>query len=284
MDKIKIITDSVSDIPVSIAKDLDIDIVPLTINFEDGSYRDGIEITNEEFYKKLSECDKLPTTSQVTLGEFLEVYKKYINEYDHIIVITMSFELSGTYQSAITAAEIGEIEDKVTVIDSKGITLGQGLMVLEAARMAKRGESKDKIVDRVQQMIRSIEYIFVVDTLENLKKGGRLSATKAYVGEKLKIKPVLTMEKGKLIMTGKVRGRKKVINWLIKEIKKKDIDFSNQTIAINHTDCKDFAIELYEQVQKHFSPKEIIMGEVGATVGTHAGTGAVAIYFESIKS
>lgn len=281
LGKIKIITDSIADIPTDLAKELDIEIVPLTINFEDGMYKDGVDITTEEFYEKLKGCDVLPSTTQVTPIEFLEVFNKYKDEYDHLIVITISSELSGTCQSAINASELGEIEDKVTVIDSRGITLGQGLLVIEAARMVRRGENKEVIVDRIKEMIDNTVYILVVDTLENLKKGGRLSVIKAYVGEKLNIKPVLTMKDGKLIMTGKVRGRKKVINWIIKEMKKKNIDFSKHTIGVNHTACKDFALELKKEVQAAFNPKEIVFGDVGPSVGTHAGIGAVAVYFEN---
>lgn len=281
MAKIKIMTDSVSDLPIDIIENLDIEVVPLTINFEEESYKDGVEISNKEFYEKLENCKILPTTSQVTPGEFLERYKKFDNDYDHIIVITISFELSGTYQSAVTAAKLGGLEDKVTVIDSRGVTLGQGMIVIETARMAKRGEGKEKIIDRAKEMTETVEYILVMDTLKNLKKGGRLSATKAFVGEKLKIKPVLTMKDGKLIMVNKVRGRKKVINWIIKEMKKANVDFSKQPIGVNHTNCKDFAIELSEKIEETFEPKEIILGEVGATVGTHGGAGAIAVYFEN---
>ena len=280
LSKIKIITDSVSDLPSDLVSKWDIEVVPLSINFQEETYKDGIDITNEVFYKKLRECTTLPTTSQVNTIEFLDVYKKFYDEYDHFIVITISSELSGTYQSAVSAGEDQELKDKVTVIDSKGITLGQGLIVLEAARMAKRGEEKDAIIKRINNMIKKIEYILVVDTLEYLKKGGRLSATKAFVGQTLKIKPVLTMQDGKLIQSSKIRGRKKVISWIIKQIEKSGVDLSTRTIGINHTDSKEFACQLKEKIQKKFTPKEIVFGDVGATVGTHAGPGAVAVYFE----
>lgn len=284
LGKIKIIADSVSDLPSDLASEWDIEVVPLTINFQDKSYKDGIDLTNDEFYNKLQECTLLPTTSQVNPSEFLDVYKKFYKEYDHFIVITISSELSGTYQAAISASEIGQLQDRVTVIDSKGITLGQGLMALEAARMVKRGEEKDAIIKRIHNMIEKTEYLLVVDTLEYLKKGGRLSATKAFVGETLKIKPVLTMKDGKLIQTSKIRGRKKVISWILKEIQKSGVDLSTQTIGIVHTYCREFAQELVEKVEEGFDPKEIILSDVGATVGTHAGPGALAIIFEKDKA
>lgn len=281
MGRVKIIADSVSDIPKKYIEDLDIEVVPLTINFEDGSYRDGIDISTEEFYRKMGCSDKLPTTSQVTPKEFIDIYNKFKDDYEHIIVLTISSEMSGTYQSAMMAKKIIGLEDRITVIDSRGITLGQGLMAIEGARMAKVDENKDVIIDRLKDMVNHMDYIFVVDTLENLKKGGRLSVTKAFIGEKLKIKPVLNIENGKLTLKDKIRGRKKVIKWVIKKIKKMDMDFKDMTIGVNHTEAEEFAMELKEALEKELKPKEIIFGKVGATVGTHAGIGAIAVYFEN---
>ncbi|RKD29096.1 DegV family protein [Thermohalobacter berrensis] len=281
MERIKIITDSVSDIPSEYIKKYDIEVVPLTINFGSKSYKDKVDISIEEFYKMVEESEDLPTTSQITPVEFIDTYKKFIDSYDHLIVITMSSKLSGTYQSAVTASQIEGISEKVTVIDSKGITLGQGLLVIEAARMASNGKNKEDIINRINQMIDRLEYIIVVDTLENLKKGGRISSTKAFIGEKLKIKPVLTMDNGNIIVMDKIRGRKKIIKWIIKTLKKKSIDFSNKTIGINHAMAEDMAKDLMEKVKENFDVKEIVFGEVGCTVGVYAGTGAIAIHFQN---
>ncbi|WP_069649125.1 DegV family protein [Caloranaerobacter ferrireducens] len=280
MEKIKIITDSVSDIPSQYIDEYDIEVVPLTINFENESYKDKVDITVDEFYKKMDESDKLPTTSQVTPMEFLNTYKKFQDDYDYLIVITLSSKLSGTYQSAITAAQIAEIEDKVIVVDSKGITLGQGLIVLEAARMAKNGKSKDEIIERLNELIDKLEYIIVVDSLENLKKLGRISATKAFLGEKLKIKPVITMQDGYIVQMDKIRGRKKVIKWIVEKIENENINLANQTIGINYARDKEFALVLIDAIKENFDVGEIVFGEVGCTVAIFAGTGAFAIYYE----
>ncbi|KPU27075.1 hypothetical protein TR13x_06665 [Caloranaerobacter sp. TR13] len=280
MEKIKIITDSVSDIPSQYIDEYDIEVIPLTINFESESYKDKVDITVDEFYKKMDESNKLPTTSQVTPMEFLNTYEKFKDDYDYLIVITLSSKLSGTYQSAITAAQLAEIEDKVIVIDSKGITLGQGLIVLEAAKMAKNGKNKDEIIERLNELIDKLEYIIVVDSLENLKKLGRISATKAFLGEKLKIKPVITMKDGYIVQMDKIRGRKKVIKWIIEKMKSENVNLKDKTIAINYARNEEFGIELVDTIKENFDVSEIVFGEVGCTVAIFAGTGAFAIYYE----
>lgn len=280
MEKIKIITDSVSDIPSQYIDEYDIEVVPLTINFENESYKDKVDITVHEFYKKMDESAKLPTTSQVTPMEFLNTYKKFQDDYDYLIVITLSSKLSGTYQSAITAMQLAEIEDKVIVVDSKGITLGQGLIVLEAAKMVKNGKSKDEIIERLNELIDKLEYIIVVDSLENLKKLGRISATKAFLGEKLKIKPVITMKDGYIVQMDKIRGRKKVIKWIIEKMKSDIVNLKNKTIGINYARNEEFGIELVNTIKENFDVGEIVFGEVGCTVAIFAGTGALAVYYE----
>lgn len=275
---IKIVTDSVSDIPQDLAKTLDITVVPLTVNFEDKSYRDGIDLSTEEFFAMMKESPKLPTTSQVAPGEFLKVFQELAASGNTVIAILMSSQLSGTYRSALTAKDMLENGD-IEIIDSKGVTLGYGLFVIEAARMAKNHYSKEEILKRITYMRENMEYKFVVDTLENLYKGGRLNAAEAFVGKLLNIKPILTMRDGKLIPEDKVRGRKKAIKWLMDWIQEHQIDLSQQTIGVNHSNDEAYALELIEAIRENFTVKEIILSKTGCVVGTHAGPGAVAMYF-----
>ncbi|KXG78892.1 DegV family protein [Thermotalea metallivorans] len=275
---IKIVTDSVSDIPQDLAKTLDITVVPLTVNFEDKSYRDGIDLSTEEFFAMMKESPKLPTTSQVTPGEFFKVFQELTTSGNTVITILMSSQLSGTYRSALAAKDMLENGD-IEIIDSKGVTLGYGLFVIEAARMAQNHYSKEEILKRITYMRENMEYKFVVDTLENLYKGGRLNAAEAFVGKLLNIKPILTMKDGKLIPEDKVRGRKKAIKWLIDWIQEHQIDLSQQTIGVNHSNDEAYALELIEAIRGNFAVKEIILSKTGCVVGTHAGPGAVAMYF-----
>ena len=275
---IRILTDSVSDIPVELCKELNIKVMPLMVHIGDQSYRDGTDLTPADFFRLMAENENLPTTSQVSPVEFLKAFDELTNTGDTVIAILMSSALSGTYNSARTAKEMLGNKD-IMVIDSQGVTLGYGLLVIEAARMAKEGHTKEDIVKRVQYMTEKIEYKFVVDTLENLYKGGRLSAAGAIVGKILNIKPILKMSEGKLILEDKVRGRKRAIKWVIDWIQNNHIDFSNQTIGINHSNDEAYALELIQEIKDKFSVKEIILSQTGCVVGTHAGPGAVAIYF-----
>lgn len=275
---IKILTDSVADVPEQIAKELGIEVMPLTVNFEDGSYKDGIEITKDKFYDKLSKAQKLPTTSQITPGEFINVFQGFIKEGHEVISILMSSRLSGTYNSAVTAKEHLDNE-RITIIDSELVTFPQGLLVIEAARMASKGHSKSEIIDRVTYMKANMECKFIIDDIEYLKKGGRLTPSQALVGKLLNIKPILTMKDGRLIYENKVRGKKKAIKWVINWIAKNNYYLEEKTVGLFHSDSYEFLMDLRKELTLSLDIKEIIETKVGAVVGTHAGPGCIAIAF-----
>lgn len=275
---IKIVTDSVADVPKEIVDQLDIKVLPLTVNFEDGSFKDGIDITKQEFYKKLSSSKKLPTTSQISPANFIEAFNPLSKNGDDIIAILMSSKLSGTYNSAIAAKEY--LPDKnITVIDSKLVTFPQGLLVIEAARMASKGHTKTEIVDRVLYMRENMKCKFIVDDIEYLRKGGRLTPSQALIGKLLNIKPILTMNNGNLIYHDKVRGKKKAIKWVINWIKKNNYNLNEKTVGLFHSDNYEFLIDLRKELINNNAIREIIEAETGAVVGTHAGPGCIAIAF-----
>lgn len=275
---IKIIVDSVSDIPHDLAAEKGITILPLTVNFEDGSYSDGIDLTADTFFDKLREAKKLPTTSQVPPGVFMETFEKYLGEYDHIICITMSSTMSGTYASACTAKELLG-SDRIHVVDSKAVTFGYGMIGLEAADMVKEGRSLDDILARCEYMVAHIRYLFIVDTLDYLQKGGRLSAGEAFIGNLLNIKPILTIENGVLKPIDKVRGRKKSIRWVLDYVKKQQIDFTKVKLAAYHAVDAGFLDELIVELKEQQPVNEIFYSKVGAVVGTHSGPGCIAVSF-----
>ncbi|RKD22523.1 EDD domain protein, DegV family [Caminicella sporogenes DSM 14501] len=275
---IRIITDSVSDIPKKIADELNITIIPLIVNFEGSSYRDGIEITAEKLFDMIEKVKKLPTTSQITYGEFFKIFEDVIKSGDEAVVILMSSKLSGTYNSAVAAKNSLET-DKITIIDSKAVTFGQGLMAIEAARMVQKGFSRKEIADKVVYMRDNMVHKFIVDNLDYLKMGGRLSATQAVVGKILNIKPILTMKDGLLIYEDKVRGKKKAIKWIIKWLKDNKINLKDKTIGIYHSNDLEYMLELKKAIIDNFDVGEIIVSKVGAVVGTHAGPGCIAVAF-----
>jgi len=276
--RIKIITDSVADIPKDIAEKLNIAVVPLSVHFGSTSYRDGVDLTTDEFFEKLSKSKRLPTTSQVNPGEFKKVFEDHLEEYDHLICITMSQAMSGTYKAANIAKEFIGTE-KIDIYDSKAISFGFGLIVIEAARSAKNGNSLDQIKESIKYNIENLENLFIVDTLEYLKKGGRLSSAEAFVGSVLKIKPVITINDGKLESIDKIRGRKRVINYFVDYIKKNEYDLSDKTIGLFHAVDHDYLNKLITVINEQFDVKEIIQSEVGTVVGTHSGPGCLAMVF-----
>jgi len=276
-----IIADSVSDIPNGLSNSLGIEIVPLVVNFSHGSYKDGIELDSKGFFKMLSETSKLPTTSQVNPGDFIEAFKEHLEAGNDIICVTLSSKLSGTYSAAVTAKEFLEAEDRIIVIDSKSVSLGYGLMVIEAAQMLQKNASKKELVEKINSRIDHIENIFIFDTLTYLHKGGRLSAGEAVIGGLLNIKPIITIEDGELKSIDKVRGRKKTIQWVVNKMKASGIDFSRTSVALYHADDYDYMMEFKSKIDEELNVKEWILGEVGAVVGTHSGPGCVAISYVS---
>lgn len=275
---IRIITDSVADIPKNIVEELDIEVLPLIVNFEDASYKDGIEISSKEFFDKLEKSNKLPSTSQVSPGEFIRVFQRARECEDEVIAILMSSKLSGTFNSAMTARDFVD-EAGITVIDSKAVTFGQGMIVIEAARMAQKGLSRKEITDRILYMTENMVNKFLVDNLEYLKKGGRLSPSQAMVGKLLNIKPILTMKDGVLVLEDKVRGRKKGLKWIVNWIVENNCDLSQKTVGLFHSNDYEGLELLKEYITGSMDCGEIIESEVGAVVGTHAGPGCIAIAF-----
>ncbi len=275
---IRIITDSVSDIPKAYQEQYQIEVLPLMVNFEEESFLDGVDLDTDTFFKKLKTASKLPTTSQVNPGRFIESFEKLIEAGDEAVVILMSSDMSGTYNAALSAVEYLNT-DKISVVDSRAISFGYGLLVIEAARMAERGHSRQEIFESIQMQADQMVNLFVVDTLEYLQKGGRLSAGEAFIGNLLSIKPIITIEEGKLKSLDKVRGRKKAFKWVLDYLEKHEIDLKDKTIGIFHADDPEHMEELLAEITARYQPKEIIKSTVGTVVAVHSGPGCVALSF-----
>lgn len=278
MSRIKIVTDSTSDIPKNIAEKYDIEVLPLTIFFGEDEYRDWLDITPSEFYERMRKTDKLPTTSQVTPNAFVQVYETLLKDYDEIISIHLSSHVSGTHNSALLARDMVD-KDKITVIDSKNYTYGYGQFVVEAARMAKEGKSSSEIVERVDYLKENLKTLFVVDTLEYLKKGGRLSATKATIGTLLNLKPVLTVEEGKIVAIDKARGFKKALKLIVEIIQEEGSDLRGQVLKMGHADNYEH-LKIFEGiVEESFGKCDIEEFEIGCVIGVYCGPGTVVIHY-----
>lgn len=281
MKKIRIITDSGADIAPN--SDPDITILPMTITFGETEYKDGIDITTREFYEKLIENDELPTTSLVSPAAFEDAYSEAISNDEQVIVITISGKLSGTYQSAVLATEY--YKDNVFVIDSKTVAIGEKILVLYALELIKKGLAADEIVNILEKEKEKIHVLALLDTLEYLQKGGRISKSVAFVGGALSIKPVVTVKDGEVAMIGKARGSKNGSNYLIKEIENTSgVDFS-RPLCLGYTGLGDELLQKYiTDSQRLWEGHEdgLSISHIGPTIGTHVGPGTIAVAFFEI--
>ncbi|MBQ3000224.1 MAG: DegV family protein [Oscillospiraceae bacterium] len=277
--KTRIIVDSTSDLMPNIRQR--VHTVPLTVLFGQEEYIDGVTIDHKSFYEKLVETDVHPTTSQATPAAFAEEYEKAQAAGESAVVITLSAKLSGTYQSAVIAAEDHE---NIFVVDSASVAIGGGILVELALRLLEEGLSAKEIAEALEEAKKKIVVVALVDTLEYLKRGGRISKTVAFAGTLLNIKPVLSLTNGEINILGKARGSKQGNNLLVQEIEKAGgIDFS-KPVLLGYTGLSDALLVKYIEDSKHLwvsGLSEVRYTSLGSVIGTHAGPGAVAVAFFS---
>lgn len=283
MKKIKLVVDSACDLDVEVIKKLGAEVAPLTLNFCGEVYEDRVTITTGEFYSKLEATSDLPTTSQVTPGVFHDMFKKILDEGNRVLYIGFSSRLSGTYQSATIAKDMLQSED-IELIDSKAASVGYGLMVIEASKMIKEGRSLEDIKERILNMTGRMEHIFAVGNLEMLKRGGRISRAQALMGTLLNVKPILQFEDGYIVPYDKVRGEKAIIKKMIETMKERGGTLEDQNvIGFSYSQSDRLCGELKEEIIKEFGPKDFIISEIGAVIGSHVGGGTTAVFFLNKK-
>jgi DegV family protein with EDD domain len=284
MASIAIVTDSTSDIPQEMRDRLGISMVPLKVAFGNQSYLDNIELQPADFYQKLVSSPSLPTTSQPSPADFLEVFKKLTEEGKSVISIHLSGALSGTYQSALIAKSMMEDEGDITVVDSKSASYGYGQMVVAAAELAAQGASIDEIVAEVHRLRREMRLYFLVDTLEYLQKGGRIGKAAAMVGSLLNIKPILSIDDdGAIFAVEKVRGHKRAMS-RIAELLEADIGGTPVNLMLVLTPGFDEgAKEMAEMLKQRFDVRSYVQSEIGPVIGTHAGPGTIGLFVTPAK-
>ncbi len=278
MQRIRIITDSGSDLPQNFNEK--ITVLPMSIRFGEKEYKDGIDISTKEFYEKLIESDELPTTSLISPGDFEDSFKSAVENGEKVVVITIAGELSGTFQSAMLAA--ADYENDVFVVDSKNVAIAEQILVLRGLELIEQGLSAEEVASTLEQEREEIHIVALLDTLEYLKKGGRISSAVAFVGGALNLKPVVTCKDGVVSMIGKARGSKNGNNFLIKEIESTNgIDFS-KPLRLGYTGLSDVLLQKYiedsSELWKGHS-ESIVVSHIGSTIGTHVGPGAIAVAF-----
>ena len=273
----RIIVDSTADLMPEF-KNL-VHTVPLTVNFGDKEFIDGVNIDHKTFYEKLIESDVLPTTSQATPDAFIKEFKKAKESGEAAVVITLASKFSGTYQSAIIAANDYE---NIYVVDSGSAAMGSGILVELAFRLLDEGKSAEEIAKALEEEKKKIVVVALVDTLEYLKKGGRISKAVAFAGGVLNIKPVLSVIDGEINMLGKACGSKMGNNLLVQEIDKAGgIDFG-KPVLLGYSGISDALLQKYIEDSRYIwedNLQEVRYTTVGSVIGTHAGPGAVVVAF-----
>ncbi len=274
---VRIVIDSTTDISPELKEK--VTIVPLSIFFGEEEFIDGVTIDHKMFYEKLIESDVIPTTSQASPATFEKIFKEAINAGDSVVVITVASKLSGTYQSATIAAEDF---DNVYVIDSKTVAIGAGILTELAVKLREDGLDAQAIAQCITEESKNVHIIALLDTLEYLKKGGRISATAAIAGALLSIKPVVSLYSGEISVLGKARGSKQGNNLLVKEIQAVGgVDF-NKPVMLGYTGLSDILLQKYIADSAFLwedNISEFNIATIGSTVGTHVGPGAIAVAF-----
>ncbi|MEW8969563.1 MAG: DegV family protein [Mesobacillus sp.] len=275
---VKIMADSACDLPLSFYEENDAILFPLKVHINDTEYEDLRTIQPKQVYDQIR-AGNLPKTSQASPAGFKEVFTELAENKQDGIYIAFSSQLSGTYQTAVMIAEQDYPDFNLSIIDTKCASLGYGLVVMEAARMAKENFSKDEIVEAVQFHSQHMEHLFTVDDLDHLAKGGRVSKASAFVGGLLNIKPLLNVEDGKLVPIEKIRGTKKLLRRIIEVMKERGASFEDQIVGISHADDVETATEMKNMILEELHAKDVFITSIGAAVGSHTGPGTIAIFF-----
>jgi DegV family protein with EDD domain len=271
---VKIITDSMADLPVDVIKKLNIAVIPVNVLFGTDSYRDGVDMTTEQFYAKLVASKTLPTTAVPSLGVFMEIYEKAQKEADELLVLAISHKLSGTYETACRAAEMMKTKNRIKVIDTLHVVMAEGLIAITAGTAAQNGAKLDEIVKLVNKNIPRVEERMAFDTLEYLKRGGRIGSAQAFLGSILKLNPVLRIKDGEVFPISRERSRTKAIEYLYNGA----LEYSKiEAIAVEDATTPEEADKLAKRLALKFPNIPMYRSKVGAVLGAHVGPSIIAV-------
>jgi DegV family protein with EDD domain len=271
---VKIVTDSVADIPPDIVKDLDISIIPVILRFGEEMFRDQIDITNDQFYERLATSKVMPTTSVPSLDLFARTYAKLAEVTDEILVIMVSAKLSGLCNAARQSAELVEGNCRIEVIDSGAAVMQQGFVVIKAAQAAKAGASLEEIKEIIRQTLPRVEMRAAFDTLEYLKKGGRIGRAQAFMGSVLRVNPIITLKDGVVEPAGRARSRAKALDRLYEfAAGYKHIE----ALAVEGAACPEDVDDMVERLGAIFPKERILRTRTTPVIGAHTGPGLLLV-------
>ncbi|TGE33593.1 DegV family protein [Desulfosporosinus sp. Sb-LF] len=280
MKRIALVTDSTADLTEEVIKKCDIHIIPLKVRFGEQEYSDE-ELTSEEFYQRLTKEEELPKTSQPSPEEFGRLYSQLLEEYQEVISVHISSALSGTFNVANLAKE--KFKEKIHLVDSKTISLGMGLMMMEAARNIKEGQETARILDNLLKARKNIETLFTLNTLDYLQKGGRIGRVQGFMGSLLNIKPIIRVgDDGVYHTYGKAHSQKKALESVVRIFEELTKGRKPTRLAVAHGAAQQAGIYLMEALENAFELKTTVFTQVGSVIGVHTGPGTVgaAIQFE----
>lgn len=277
MSKIAFVTDSTSYIPHDWAKENDVTIVPLSVNFGEETYREGFDIDSDGFFQKLSTTKQLPTTSQPAVGEFIKAFEELIKGHDHIVGVFLSAGLSGTYNAAETASRM--VERSIHLIDSKITSFGISSAIREGVRLRDEGKSIEEVVERVQYVVDHSKAYIIVDSLDHLARGGRISGVAAKIGSLLQVKPILHFVEGKFDVFEKVRTRRKALDRIIEVTAESRRAGQPFHLCVAYTRNIEDAQQLRDRMKQEFPDIDPGLCELGPVLATHVGPGVLAVVF-----
>ena len=284
----KLVTDTASDLPRAYLEKYDIDVLSLAYIIDGDTYNWNAPMDEHEFYDTMRN-GSMPTTSQVNIEDAETLFEKLIENHDEILCVAFSSGLSGTYNSiAVAAQNVSEAhpDKKIRVVDTKAASMGEGLMVEWARKMRDEGKTADEVADFMEANFNKFAHVVVVDDLNHLHRGGRVSKATAIVGSLANIKPIIHVDdEGHLITIGKIRGRRKALAHLVDLMEEKMGDHvaDNQTVFISHGDCLEDAQFVADEIKKRFGIDDFMINFVGPTIGAHTGPGVIALFFYGDK-
>ncbi|NBI05825.1 DegV family protein [Senegalia massiliensis] len=279
MNNIKLFSDSTCDLPKKLLDKLNISIIPLYVVFRDKTFKDGNDINVEGLYEKVDELDILPKTSAPSPIDFYNAFKPYIDKGDSIIYIGLSSKLSSTILNAKIIED--EFQDSdITIIDSKNLSAGIGLLLLKAYELIESGMDKENIVEEIKSLVSKVKTSFIVDDFDFLHKGGRCSSIQSLMGGLLKIKPILKVNDGNIILGQKPRGKKrKAIDLTLQNIYKNKDSIDLNRIIVGESMAIEDSLYIKEQLEKNMNFKEILLIEAGCVISSHCGKNTTGIYY-----
>lgn len=272
---VRIVTDSTADLTPEQQRTAGITVVPLNVHFGDEVFRDHVDLSTDEFFRRLKASPQLPRTSQPSVGAFEEAYRSLGQGGDPIVSVHLSSKVSGTYNSALMAAQsVGE--GKIDVVDSLSTSMALGFMALEGAKLARAGRDRQSVTERLRSLVPQSRVICVVDTLTYLERGGRIGKARALLGSLLNVKPILQLKDGEVVPLGRARGRPQALSRLVELLER---DGAVSQLAIMHGAAQADAEQLRQRVASRYPGVDIQLTEIGAVLGTHTGPGVIGFTY-----